>query len=133
MLRKADELKKKIYSKTEIDTLIKDILYTIKVEIDNAVNLNSEYTVYKLPDQFAINANTDEIRTIVYYEVIKLLDENDYHVEFKITSKEDALKNNKIPGFYLKISWKNTYKNIELSQMKEFLNSKILDSRSLKM
>lgn len=134
MLRNANELKKKIYSKTEIDTLIKDIIYAIRVDIENSANNGFEFVVYKLPDQFTINASTDEVRTIVYYQIIKLLEENEYHVEFKIISKEIAVKNNNlVEGFYLRISWKNMYKNVELSEMKKFLNEKIQDPNSLKM
>jgi hypothetical protein len=129
ILKNANDLKKISISRSDIDIQVKDILYLLKTEIDAAVNNKKDSIVYKLPTQFALNVagiTIQELRTIIYYNIVKELEENDYEIKLKINTQKDVIEKNVNEGAFIQISWKNVYKDIEVADMREYLSTKII-------
>lgn len=127
IIKHANELKKLTISTSDIDIQVRDILYLLKTEIDAAVHNKVDNIVYKLPTQFALSVggiSLPELRTIIYYNVVKELDENGYEVRMKYNTEKIARERNLNEGVFIQISWKNAYKDFEVADMRDYLKSK---------
>lgn len=125
ILKNANDIKRKTISKSDINGIVKENLLAIKRDIENAVNNIQDSIIYKLPDQFALDlpsTKPEEIRTIIYYHILQELNAKDYTPKIKRVTKEEAEKNNLEHGFFLQVSWENNYKNVELSDMREYIS-----------
>jgi hypothetical protein len=128
ILKNANDLKRKVLSKSDINIHIQDILYLLKIEIDAAVNNKRDKLIYKLPTEFATEiggVTSNELRIIIYFHVLKELEENSYDVKLRKITKDVAERNNLDVGFFLWVGWSNAYKEEDLSQMVEYLKEKM--------
>lgn len=117
----------------ESDRLVQDELKVISVQIGDAKLDRRNDIVHKLPMHFGIkNLNDEKARIYIHGKMLKHLLDKGYDVKIsKINPDDERVKSGSLSeGYYMKISWKDEFEELELKDLEDLLQSYTIQTKS---